>query len=385
MALSNVTFILGEGGLARELPNSDHISCLIFDFPAPSNWVASGVTPMRSFRTLAQVEQTGITQTNVFGEVWYQCKEFFRQNSDGKLWLLFDHSQVSPSAIVAASSGEIRQYAFFAPQLPYSRNFANAWQGFLNNLADLDAPAVLVLGAMVADFNTLSSADYPRNQSNQGVLALVAGDGDAQGAALATSLGISAVLSTGAVCGALSAAAVHQSIAWVAEFNFANTELENPVFSSGDLLANTNSGFLTDLDEMGFTFYRKFVGLAGSYLNASNASITLTSDYAFIENSRTIQKAIRGVRAALLPQLNSPLYVQGNGRLRPDTVGFFKSKAKQPLISMQDAGELSGQLVEIDPAQNVLATGELEVQIELQPVGVARKIIVKLGFKAQIA
>ena len=47
---------------------------------------------------------------------------------------------------------------------------------------------------------------------------------------------------------------------------------------------------------------------------------------------------------------------------------------------MESDGELSSFEVIINSAQDVVATGELEITVKLVPVGVTRDIIINLGF-----
>ena len=132
-------------------------------------------------------------------------------------------------------------------------------------------------------------------------------------------------------------------------------------------------------------FFRKFVGRAGTYLNDTHTCTEAISDYAYIEANRTIQKAQRLCYAALLPQLNSPLQVDGQGKLSPLTCSFFESLVETTLRqNMLSNQELSDFSVSIDPDQNVLQTSVLEVVVTLVPVGVARNIIVRLGFATSI-
>ena len=58
--------------------------------------------------------------------------------------------------------------------------------------------------------------------------------------------------------------------------------------------------------------------------------------------------------------------------------------AGTPLIQMQSANEISGFNVNINPNQNVLSTGILNVTVELVPVGVARNIIITIGFALHV-
>jgi len=144
------------------------------------------------------------------------------------------------------------------------------------------------------------------------------------------------------------------------------------------------SAALDTLNTKGYLFFRKQVGISGAYLNDSHSATDATSDFAYIENNRTIQKAKRNIRTALLPTLNSPLSVNADGTLTADTVKFFENLASRPLERMQSAGELSNFLVIIDPDQDVLATSTLAITVKLQPRGVARTITVVIGFEASL-
>ena len=105
------------------------------------------------------------------------------------------------------------------------------------------------------------------------------------------------------------------------------------------------------------------------------------ADYAYIENVRTMDKAVRGIRKALLPKLGGELYVNAEtGQLASYEVEYLTELANKPLEDMQKAGELSGMLVEIDPDQDVLSTSELEFVIKQVGVGVLRRIRCKIGF-----
>ena len=126
-------------------------------------------------------------------------------------------------------------------------------------------------------------------------------------------------------------------------------------------------------------FLRKIQGISGTYNSDSFTAITATSDFATIENNRTIDKAVRNIRTNVLPNLNAPLFVNDDGTLTEDTISLFKNDAQRALVDMVD-GELSAQSVSIDPTQNVLSTSKLVIKVVLVPVGVARQIEINIGF-----
>ncbi len=182
--------------------------------------------------------------------------------------------------------------------------------------------------------------------------------------------------------GAVSNASVNESIAWVQKFPCG---LNVPGFITGELLRETSTTEQNLINDKRYIFVRTHVGIANSYYNDSFTLDKETSDYAFIENVRTMDKATRGIRTNLLPQLNAPLYVDpSTGKLRADTVKSLENTAGRALEDMEKAGELSGYSVKIDPDQNILATSQLEIQVKNVAVGVMRKVLVKIGYTTQI-
>ncbi|MDX5437296.1 MAG: DUF2586 domain-containing protein, partial [Pontibacter sp.] len=112
----------------------------------------------------------------------------------------------------------------------------------------------------------------------------------------------------------------------------------------------------------------------------------LSSDYAYIENSRTINKAARVVRAALLPLLKGPVPLNASGQLLAQNVGDMESRGLSALQqAMSRNGEISEADVYINPDQDVATTGIVAVQFSIVPVGVAREITATIGFVKSIS
>ncbi|MEZ5195114.1 MAG: DUF2586 family protein [Bacteroidales bacterium] len=138
---------------------------------------------------------------------------------------------------------------------------------------------------------------------------------------------------------------------------------------------------LSALDTKGYIFAYKESGISGTYFNDSHTCIDITSDYAYIENNRTIDKAIRGVRTYLLPELNGPVSVDPvSGKLAADYCKYLEEQAGLALKYMQQAGEVNGYGLFVDPDQNVLSTSVVNVAIAIVPIGVSRTINVTIGF-----
>ena len=99
-----------------------------------------------------------------------------------------------------------------------------------------------------------------------------------------------------------------------------------------------------------------------------------------------MDKATRGVRSKMIPFLNAPIYVDAKtGKLRVDVVSYLEALAGEALKEMEKAGELSGFQATIDPDQNLLTTSQLQVVIKNVPVGVMRKVNIKIGFTTKLS
>ena len=122
-----------------------------------------------------------------------------------------------------------------------------------------------------------------------------------------------------------------------------------------------------------------------SYWNESNTAIATTSDYAYIENNRTIEKAIRLLNSAYLPELNGPIKLNADGTIADVDVARLESVGNTALDQMTRDDELSAKSVTIDPNQDILATSELTIAVTLVIKGVARYIVIPIGFKPSIA
>lgn len=188
----------------------------------------------------------------------------------------------------------------------------------------------------------------------------------------------------GTMLGAVALAKVNESIAWIAKFNVAAAEYDVLAFANGNLYTSISDGNLVNLENFGYNYLKKFVGLTGSYFTKPNTCIAATSDYTYIYNNRVIDKAIRGLRTFLLPSLASPLTVNADGTLSETTIGYFNSLCDRALEVMQRDNELSAFLVTIDPSQDVLTDNELTIAVKLVPVGVADTITVNIGFALSI-
>ncbi len=412
MTLPDVKIVKGAGGLGRQLPTEDGISGLVFaTATATAGLPYDTAIEIRSLRQLESLGADAAYDSNNSTTLHYQVSEFFRMSPSGVLFLwlvenagannlasLLNPGDGAAQRLLITANGKIKQLAVSA-----STNSANSFSSEISqgvSKADQLArsefaahrPVVIVIGANNAPSNLgqlFSLKGYGADSvavvigSDQTVITGTPPAGNTTVVPGAdTTTGASGVAAVGALLGTLSAAQVHENIGWVDKFNLSSG---GSFLKAGLSNGQDGNGLLpTDYDalhEKGYIFAVQHTGYDGYFWNDSPTATTLTSDYAYLENTRTMNKAARVVRQALLPSLKGPLPLTADGKLQAQHVGELEAQCKMALTAnMARAGEISACEVYIDPAQDVLATSVLNVQFSLVPVGSARQIVATIGF-----
>ena len=320
--------------------------------------------------------------------LYYHITEFFRMNPEGVLYVMIKANSATVevddiATLQTYAGGNIRQVGVFnSTLLPIeSTTGVTGVQEVCKNLENAHRPLSVVL-TYSGDNVILDNLADKTADGNCNVSLLIGCDMDT---GLVEALGedYSKYGCIGLCIGAISKANVHESIAWVGKFPLG---LKAPALFTGNLIRNIATHKLEVLNDKRYIFPVIHAGDADNYFNDSHTLDVDSSDYAYIENVRTIDKACRGIRGKLLPSLSSPLEVDpGTGKLDTPTVAFLETTAGEALEEMEKAGEISGYKVEIDPDQNVISTGNVEIIIKKVPVGVMRKVRVKIGFASSLS
>ena len=383
---TSLTIVRQNGNVPKSQNGQDHVSGFVAylleaDIPA-----AFKAEPVQAVSTIDKAEELGITADATAWSVkmlHYQLEEVFRINPSITLYMgLFSKPESMTfkemKTVQNYAEGAIRQMAIWnGDTAPTADNIVKL-EAVADSLDTENAPLSTLYAPLVSNYKNL-----PNNlaTSNPRVSVVIAQAGSGTGAELykskdnKTKATVSAI---GVALGTLSKAAVHQCIAWVKNFP---SGISMPALGDGTLVRTIDKGELEKLDTNRYLFLNNVVGVAGSYWNDSHTMDSPTSDYAAIESVRTMDKAVRGIRTYLTPELGGNVYIDPDtGKLQSYTVSHLETTANIPLEEMEKAGELSGYKAEIDAEQNVLSTSTIEVTIKNVPVGVVRKFKVKIGF-----
>ncbi|MCX6276937.1 MAG: DUF2586 family protein [Bacteroidetes bacterium] len=393
--MNDVTINKLGGGLGRRLPNQDMYSGLLANGVAVSGTGKAELGKIYRLKSTADAAAIGIDADYDHDNtvlVYEHISEFFRVNPNGDLFLMLVGKDVTyaemlnkdeayAKKLLLESEGYIRQLGVaFNPTTPVADFTATA--AAITNAQALAVdeytrhrPVLIVLEGKGFDPDAVSLTDF--RAMNSEYVAVMCGQALPVTELDAAFLCYAAV---GTMLGAVSKAAVNEKISWVEKFNMYGGNL-TAAGIGGAALTELTEGQLESLEGKGAIFFRTHTGKAGIYFNNSHACTESVSDYAYLENTRTINKAVRLIREIMLPRLDSPVLIdEATGKLSPEVVKSWESDGRRALEEMLRKDEISSLDVFIDPDQNILATSELEISFWIVPTGSASKITVSIGF-----
>ena len=381
-----------NGNIPRSLAGEDHISGLLFySSKLPSGFAETD--RIKAISSIETAEKLGITSDADadwdIRVLYYQLRSIFNRNPAISLYVgIYKPTSGTPTfseikTMQNFTGGKIRQIGVWDGATALDAANLIALQAIRTTLEAQDKPLSIGYAPKIAAVSGLPTDLAGANKS--GVSVIIGQDGAGTAADLykdAKNTAKSSVTAIGEWLGIVSAAAVHESIAWVEKFP---TGIALPAFGDGTLLRDLDTAVIESLDAARYIFFVEYSGLAGAYFNDSHTMDDATSDYAYIESVRTMDKACRNVRTYVLPKLGRPMKVDAStGKLEAYVVEDLQLTAGKALEDMEKAGELSGYVVEIDPDQNILSTSCVEMVIKQVGVGVMRKLNIKIGYTTSV-
>lgn len=357
-----------SGNIPQTLEGRDHYSGLIFlyessvDFPEQFNGLE-----FQTFRSATEAEKAGFDTTTYEGS---QVQQAFALNPGLVLYvgLAIKETMLNPvETFQQTAGGELRQLGVVDLTDEVTKATVADLQKQAQALDEAAMPLSIILAPKVSSVTNLPD-DLRASAPNVSVL--IGGDpANANKPAI------------GALIGVLSARAVNESIAWVQK---CATGLEEAVFTGGSETSELTQTELKDLDTAGYIYTRTYPGITGVFFSDSHTLDDAGGDYCYIERERTMDKAVRGTRTNLLPELGRPIAFNADGTIRADTLQHLRTVAGKAVEQMEKDGEVSGWAVEVDPAQDVLSTSKVVFSIHAVPMGVMRKAAVSIGFAQSV-
>jgi hypothetical protein len=323
----------------------------------------------------------------------YHVAEYFRACPNGQLWLGFfgvpgSYTYSEITTMQDATGGKMRQVAIFKNTTLSSISELTT----INSICVANDPLKQPLSAfftwnMAATSDITTLGDLATLTANK-ASAVIGQDGGGLGNYLFLTTGIS-ISQLGCLLGTVASLNVNQSAAWVGGANLSDGyENEVLAFANGKKfseLSGSLAGILTGLDSKRYIFARKLRNKSGSWFNSDHAAIVSSSDYAYIKDNRTIDKAIRLIYGGkLTDDLNGEVMLRSNGYLSAPQQAVFEGHVSESISQMVAAGEISDFAVTVNPDQDVLGTSTLVVGVRILPTATARWITVNISFTRSI-
>jgi len=321
---------------------------------------------------------------SIFSVYYYHVSEFFRNNPQGVLWIgIYTYNSLFTEikTIQNYSDGQIRQMMVYETGTAFATAQVTAIQAVCDTLYSEDQPLVVVYNPDITTITTLATLPNLNTLDSEMVSVNIGMDLTGEGNFAYQTVG-GAINSGGTELGLLSRAKVSDNIAWNGQYNVASgDEFDKIQFANGVAYIGTSTAALNSLNTYKYNFLRKFgADYEGSFFNLDLTCTASTSDFARIRNNRTMQKATRLIRIAMLPYLNSPIEINTDGTLTQDVIQQFKAECERALDNMRSNREISQRQISIDPTQDILSTNTLEITAKIIPIGSAETIEVNIGF-----
>ena len=142
----------------------------------------------------------------------------------------------------------------------------------------------------------------------------------------------------------------------------------------------------TFLHDRGFISLRTHVRRSGFYFTSDPMATLVTDDYMSLARGRTIDKAISIAYDVYVEDLLDEVALDATGKIAVEKAKYFELQIENAInFTMTQNGEISGVKATVDFSQNVLTTGKVCIDLQIQPVGTLNVICVNLGFASSLA
>ena len=387
MALPRVEIQVQNGGLGRVANTDDAVVGLVLGGIAATN-LAQNVAA-RVF-SVAGAEVLGIGATT-HAAAHEQIVAFYDSvGGDAPLWIVLVPDTTTASAVVAtngplekvlAAAGgavtlagfSIKRAAGYAPGsgwLDYDiETVAAAAQLLAARFASSFAPVRIVLEGSYLNATKLNAGD---------ALPVLRGIGERVSVFVGAENAGDRHAAMGRLLGWLAADSVEANAGKVKRGAFAGVGY----LTTGVGVDSYVTSQMASLHDAAIMTFRRYVGVGGVYISDDPTLAATTSDFTSLARGRVIDKAIRLTYLTYVNEINDTIEITPKGTLSPTKVSYLEERIENALrLRMTALGNISSARCLIDPAQDVLATDQIVIEVRIIPLGYLKEIVVKLGFE----
>ena len=387
--LPDVKIILGNGNIGSVSLPDDGVAALLLTgaavegkFALNTHYVLSGT---------AGLANLGITEVNN-PLIWKDVNAFYTAAGDGAELHVLAVSEATTLTQMVAAAADSPIHKLLDPAagrirlVGLNRTLPANYEAQMNGCVDGDVQTAVVAAQAIAESYlgkiapvcimvpamkwTGSTANIyqPREGSQNMVCVVLASDGK---------VGTTQSAAMGMILGRAAKVSVNVSIARVKD---------GAICASG-------AGFLMDgetpeshfadwnaLSDAGYIFFRTYIGKGGYYLNEAPPAAPATDDYCRLCLTRVIQKAVVVCYKTYIDEILDNIDVDPETGKIPTAMAKYYESLLMKNINSNREGAMSGATVTIDPDQDLITTGKMDVVARITPTALLREIEVNLAF-----
>lgn len=157
--------------------------------------------------------------------------------------------------------------------------------------------------------------------------------------------------------------------------------MKNTAAYLGANALESDAGEAVTIANKAYITWTSYPNLLGYYMSGDPTGTPATDDYHFLARGRIVDKAQVLTYGVFVQEVDDEVPVNGDGTIDSGFATHLQNQMVQTLnTAMASQGEISAAYCYINPAQNILATGQLNVVVKVTPPGYASDIEIVLGF-----
>ncbi len=135
----------------------------------------------------------------------------------------------------------------------------------------------------------------------------------------------------------------------------------------------------------GYIFFRSFSNRSGYFFTSDQTLALPTNDFNTLSRGLVMDEAILIGYGVLVEELSDEVPITEAGTIHPAIIKSWQNSIERQIDAlMVQTGKLSGVKAVIDENQNVLQTNNINVDLQLLPVGYSDFITVNIGFTTNL-
>ncbi|WP_163444930.1 DUF2586 family protein [Flavobacterium columnare] len=386
MNLPNIKFNISKNGLGLLLADIQKIPGIVLTGAtiAGANKVTVGVS--YQVFSLKEAENLGIESTGANAFAHNQIKNFYAEAKTGaELWFMLTPQSVSMTdmadlakayakKLLSDSKGKVRVLGFVKKSgtgetitngldADVTTAVINA-QTLCEESSDRYYPVRAIVSGNKFNGVVADLKDYQTTDLNK--VSILLANNDASNEA-----------SIGLLLGRLASLPTQRKI---------NRVKDGPVsplyafFTNGEEVESLDTAW-NAMHNKNYIFLRSFANRSGYFFTGDGTLTSASDDFNSLARGLVMDEAVLIAYNTLVEELSDEIAVTPAGTIHPAIVKGWQNNIENQLKGlMVDKGKLAGVKAHIDENQNILQTNNLNVDLQLLPVGYADYITVNIGF-----